>query len=68
VTVKSAMGKVYAAEVGMRNAAKAIQILGTMGLTQASSAERIFRDVKLCEIGEGTSEVQRLVIARNLGI
>jgi len=68
VSVKSAMGKVYAAEVGMRNATKAVQVLGALGLTQGSAAERIFRDVKLCEIGEGTSEVQRLVIARNLGL
>jgi alkylation response protein AidB-like acyl-CoA dehydrogenase len=68
VTIKSAMGKMYAAEVGMRNATKAVQILGSMGLSQDSYAERIFRDVKLCEIGEGTSEVQRLVIARMLGL
>jgi len=68
VTIKSAMGKMYAAEVGMRNATKAVTLLGNMGLTQDSSAERIFRDVKLCEIGEGTSEIQRLVISRQLGL
>lgn len=68
VTMVSAMGKVYSSEVGMRCATKAISILGAKGLTQSVAAERIFRDVKLCEIGEGTSEVQRLVIGRSLGL
>lgn len=68
VTLEASMGKVYAAEVGMRNAVKAVQILGSLGLTNNSIAERIMRDVKLCEIGEGTSEVQRLVMARSLGL
>ena len=68
VTLEASMGKVYAAEVGMRSAIKAVQILGAWGLTNASPAERIMRDVKLCEIGEGTSEVQRLVMSRMLGL
>ena len=68
VTKTSAMAKVYAAEVGMRAATKAIQIHGGYGYTKDYPVERIFRDVKLCEIGEGTSEIQRLVIARELGL
>ena len=68
VTKTSAMAKMYASEVGMRAATKAIQIHGGYGYTKDYPVERIFRDVKLCEIGEGTSEVQRLVIARELGL
>ncbi|MBD3332073.1 acyl-CoA dehydrogenase [candidate division GN15 bacterium] len=63
----SAMAKLYASEVGRRVSEKALSILGSVGcLTGEYSAERIWRDVKLCEIGEGTSEIQRLVIARKL--
>lgn len=68
VTKSGAMAKVYASEVGMRAATKAIQIHGGYGYTKDYPVERIFRDVKLCEIGEGTSEVQRMVIARELGL
>jgi len=68
VTQTSAMAKVYAAEVGMENCTKAIQIHGGYGYTKDYPVERFFRDVKLCEIGEGTSEVQRVVIARSLGL
>ena len=67
-TKESAMGKLYASEVGMRAARKAVQIMGGIGYTKRAIVERIMRDVKLCEIGEGTSEIQRLVIARHLGI
>jgi alkylation response protein AidB-like acyl-CoA dehydrogenase len=67
-TKESAMAKLYASEVGMRAARKAVQILGGIGYTKRSIVERIMRDVKLCEIGEGTSEIQRLVIARQLGV
>ena len=64
---QSAMCKLVAADVGVRVASQAITILGVVGcLTGKYSAERIWRDVKLCEIGEGTSEIQRLVIARDL--
>ncbi len=63
----SAMAKLFASEVGTRAAATAIGILGAVGYyTGPYPAERIWRDVKLCEIGEGTSEIQRLVIAREL--
>lgn len=63
---QSAMGKLYAAEAAMRATTKAIDILGEPGGTRDHPLERYFRDVKLCEIGEGTSQVQRLVIAREL--
>ena len=63
---ESAMAKLYASEVGTRCANKAVQIHGGYGYTRDYAAERILRDVKLCEIGEGTSEIQRLVIAREL--
>ena len=64
---ESAMAKVYASEVGNRVCYQAIQILGEAGYrTGPFPAERMYRDVKLCEIGEGTSEVQRIVIAREI--
>lgn len=65
-TKESAMAKLYASEAGMRATTKAIQILGGYGYTMDYPVERMFRDIKLCEIGEGTSEIQRLVIARQL--
>ncbi len=67
-TKESAMAKMYASEVGMRAARQAVQIMGGVGYTRRAIVERIMRDVKLCEIGEGTSEIQRLVISRQLGI
>jgi butyryl-CoA dehydrogenase len=63
---EASMAKVFASEVGMKAATKAVQIHGGYGYTREFPVERIFRDVKLCEIGEGTSEVQRMVIARQL--
>ena len=64
---ESAMAKLYAAEVGNRVCYQAIQILGEVGFaTGPYPVERMYRDVKLCEIGEGTSEVQRIVIAREV--
>jgi alkylation response protein AidB-like acyl-CoA dehydrogenase len=65
-TKESAMAKLYASEAGMRATTKAIQIFGGYGYTMDYPVERMFRDVKLCEIGEGTSEIQRMVIARQL--
>jgi alkylation response protein AidB-like acyl-CoA dehydrogenase len=50
----------------MRAAHSAVQVLGGIGYTREAPAERILRDAKLCEIGEGTSEIQRLIIARHL--
>jgi len=64
---QSAMCKVYASEVGRRAAERALEIMCEAGMyTGPWPAERIWRDVKLCEIGEGTSEIQRLVIGREL--
>ena len=60
------MGKLFASEVAVRAAREAIQIYGGNGFSREYPVERYFRDAKLCEIGEGTSEIQRLVIARNL--
>ena len=62
----ASMAKVFASEVGMRAATRAVQLHGGAGYITEFPVERIFRDVKLCEIGEGTSEIQRMVIAREL--
>jgi alkylation response protein AidB-like acyl-CoA dehydrogenase len=63
---EAAMGKLFASEAACRAAAQAVQIHGGYGFTREFMVERIYRDVKLCTIGEGTSEIQRLVIAREL--
>jgi alkylation response protein AidB-like acyl-CoA dehydrogenase len=65
-TKESAMAKLYASEVAVRVAEEAIQIHGGYGYTKDYPPEKYWRDSKLCTIGEGTSEVQRLVIARQL--
>ena len=65
-TREASMAKVFASEAAMRATTKAIQIHGGYGYTRDFPVERYFRDAKLCEIGEGTSEVQRMVIARSL--
>jgi alkylation response protein AidB-like acyl-CoA dehydrogenase len=62
----ASQAKLYAAEVAMRATTKAIQIHGGYGYVKDYPVERYFRDAKLCEIGEGTSEIQRIVIAREL--
>ena len=62
----AAMAKLYASELAVRAASAAIQLLGAEGLLDEHPVERILRDAKICEIGEGTSEIQRLVIARHL--
>src|SRR6476619_3118173 len=66
VTQKSAMAKLYASETAVRVSEESIQIHGGYGYTKDYPAEKYWRDSKLCTIGEGTSEIQRLVIARNL--
>lgn len=66
VTQYSAMAKLYASEVAVRCTEKGVQIFGGYGFIKEYPAEKYYRDVKLCTIGEGTSEIQRLVIARNL--
>lgn len=65
-TKEASMAKLYASEVAMRCSNKAIQIHGGYGYTKDFPVERYLRDAKLCEIGEGTSEIQRTVIARNI--
>jgi alkylation response protein AidB-like acyl-CoA dehydrogenase len=65
-TTESAMAKLYASEIAVRAAERGLQIHGGYGFIKDFKAERYFRDVKLCTIGEGTSEIQRLVIARRL--
>lgn len=67
-TKEAAMGKLFASEIGTKVCANAIQIHGGHGYTTRFPVERFYRDVKLCEIGEGTSEVQRIVISRQLGL
>ncbi|MBK9062374.1 MAG: acyl-CoA dehydrogenase [Acidobacteria bacterium] len=65
-TKESAMAKLYASEVSVRVSNLAVQIHGGYGFTKDFGAEKYFRDAKLCTIGEGTSEIQRLVIAREI--
>jgi alkylation response protein AidB-like acyl-CoA dehydrogenase len=65
-SIAAAHAKLYASEVAMRTTTRAVQLLGAAGYTNEYDVERMMRDAKICEIGEGTSEVQRLVIARSL--
>jgi len=64
--LESAMGKLYASEMATRVCLDAIQIHGGYGYLKDMPVERLMRDAKLCEIGEGSSEIQRMVIARQL--
>ncbi|HSP14711.1 MAG TPA: acyl-CoA dehydrogenase family protein [Thermoanaerobaculia bacterium] len=66
VTQQSAMAKLYASEVAVRATERGVQIFGGYGFVKDFPAEKYYRDVKLCTIGEGTSEIQRLVIARHV--
>ncbi len=66
VTQFSAMAKLYASEVAVRATERGVQIFGGYGFVKDFPAEKYYRDVKLCTIGEGTSEIQRLVIARHV--
>lgn len=66
VTQESAMAKLYSSEVAVRVANEAVQIFGGYGYIKDFPVEKFYRDVKLCTIGEGTSEIQRLVIAKNI--
>jgi alkylation response protein AidB-like acyl-CoA dehydrogenase len=65
-TKEAAMAKLFASEVGEECCHKAIQIHGGFGYITEAHVERYYRDVRLTEIGEGTSEIQRLVIAREV--
>jgi alkylation response protein AidB-like acyl-CoA dehydrogenase len=60
------MAKLYASEAATRACNRALQIHGGYGYTREFAVERHLRDVKICEIGEGTSEVQRMVIAKHV--
>jgi len=66
VTKISAMAKYYASEVSVRVATDAVQIFGGYGYTKDFPVEKFYRDSKLCTIGEGTSEIQKIVIAREV--
>jgi butyryl-CoA dehydrogenase len=63
---EAAMAKLYCSELAMRATTKAVQIFGGYGYTTEYPVERMMRDAKVCEIGEGTSEIQRIVIAREI--
>jgi butyryl-CoA dehydrogenase len=63
---EASMAKLFGSEIGTRAADEAIQVLGGYGFTRDYEVERLYRDAKLCEIGEGTSEIQRLIISRSL--
>ncbi len=63
---EAAMAKLFCSELAMRATIKAVQIHGGYGYTKDYPVERMMRDAKICEIGEGTSEIQRIVIARHL--
>ena len=65
-STEASMAKLYSAETAMRAALKAVQIHGGQGYTSAFPVERFLREAKMCEIGEGTSEIQRMLIARSL--
>jgi alkylation response protein AidB-like acyl-CoA dehydrogenase len=66
VSQQSAMAKLFASETAVKVAEESIQIHGGYGYTKDYPAEKYWRDSKLCTIGEGTSEIQRLVIAKTL--
>jgi alkylation response protein AidB-like acyl-CoA dehydrogenase len=66
MTKESAMAKYYASEVAVRAATEAVQIFGGYGYTKDFPVEKFYRDSKLCTIGEGTSEIQKIVIAREV--
>jgi butyryl-CoA dehydrogenase len=66
LTKASAQAKLFCSDTAMWVATEAVQILGGYGYVKEYPVERMMRDAKICEIGEGTSEIQRIVIARHL--
>ncbi|MGB7135238.1 MAG: acyl-CoA dehydrogenase family protein, partial [Acidobacteriaceae bacterium] len=66
VTQESAMAKLYASEVAVKICNEAVQLHGGYGFIKDYPVEKFYRDVKLCTIGEGTSEIQRMVIGREI--
>ena len=67
-SIEASMAKLFGSEIAMRATVKAMQIHGGYGYMRDRPLERFYRDIKLCQIGEGTSEVQRMVIAKRLGL
>ena len=66
LTKESAIAKYFASEVACRVANESVQIFGGYGYTKDFPVEKFYRDAKLCTIGEGTSEIQKLVISREI--
>jgi len=66
VNLESAMAKYYASEVAVKLSTEAVQIFGGYGYVKDYPVEKFYRDSKLCTIGEGTSEIQKLVISRGI--
>tara|TARA_B100001142_G_scaffold19314_1_gene17924 strand:- start:1658 stop:2797 length:1140 start_codon:yes stop_codon:yes gene_type:complete len=66
MTLEGAMAKYYSSEIAVKTATNAVQIFGGYGYTKDFPVERFYRDSKLCTIGEGTSEIQKLVIAKQI--
>jgi alkylation response protein AidB-like acyl-CoA dehydrogenase len=66
MTKEAAMAKYYASETAVKVATEAVQIFGAYGYTKDYPVEKYYRDAKLCTIGEGTSEIQKIVIARDV--
>jgi len=66
MTKEAAMAKYYASEVAVRVSNEAVQIFGGYGYTKDFPVEKFYRDSKLCTIGEGTSEIQKIVISREV--
>jgi len=65
-TKQAAMAKLFASEVAMKSTIEAIQVFGGYGYVKENDVERFFRDAKILEIGEGTSEIQRIIIVREI--
>ena len=66
MTLQGAMSKYFSSEVAVKVSTNAVQVLGGYGYTKDFPVERYYRDSKLCTIGEGTSEIQKLVIAKQI--
>ena len=66
VNFAASIAKLHASEAAMRVTDSAIQIMGGNGYSREYPVERMYRDAKLCVIGEGTSEIQRMVLARSM--
>jgi alkylation response protein AidB-like acyl-CoA dehydrogenase len=66
VTRESSMAKLFSSEVAVRICGEAVQLFGGYGFIKDYPVEKFYRDVRLCTIGEGTSEIQRMIIAREV--